>query len=44
VLREYGPLCCLLGDEVVGHWTALALDPDLDRFRLAYIEMKEKDE
>ena len=42
VLREFGPLCCLLGDEVVERWTTLALDPDLDRFRLAYIAMKEE--
>lgn len=29
VLREYGPLCCLAGDDATARWTSLALADDL---------------
>jgi len=33
VMREYGPVCCLLGDEVVGDVTRRALSDDIEDVR-----------
>lgn len=35
VLAEYGPLCCLVGDETAEKWTALALAGDMPAFATA---------
>lgn len=39
VLREFGPLCCLVGDETAAKWTALALADDLAPMRAALDEL-----
>lgn len=38
VLREHGPLCCLLGDELVSAITAMALDDDLEQVRALLVK------
>ena len=39
VLREYAPLCCLVGNETTARWTALALGP-LEEFRAALEKLR----
>jgi hypothetical protein len=40
VLAEYGPLCCLVGDETTAKWTELALADDLGPMKLALEELR----
>lgn len=42
VLREYAPLCCLVGDEETAKWTRLALGP-IDDYKAAIDEIKRAD-
>lgn len=40
VLREFGPLCCLVGDEKAAKWTQLALAGDTYSFAVALDELR----
>lgn len=42
VLREYAPLCCLVGDDETAKWTRLAFGP-ADEYRAAIEELKRGD-
>lgn len=40
VLREFGPLCCLIGDEGVARWTELTLADDLAPMQEAFERLR----